>query len=240
MTPPLSAVSDDEFDRLLADRLQDEVADVVAGADLLERIRRDDTEYSPLAVDGGSGGRRRMLPLAAAAAAVVLVVAAVAVAGRSDETEVATDGGTTSPRPTVVVDGVSASGPWEVLEYVESSPRFVDVPTTCLRFEPPIEPGPFFCGTREDLISPHGRMVLRPGRLGNEQVFVGVLSPEVARVNLTIDGARTTVEPDRWESADLGIVVVTVAADPEVQEWNIEMFDADGTVLSSGGGNTGG
>lgn len=225
---------DADLDRLLRERLDTEVQDVTAGPALLDRIR---AEVRTTAVSRRPGRRsaRWSWPIAAAAAVVLGVV--FVMAGGQDDTDVATGQNPDAAETPVVLSGEAGGREWAVVEYVEDDASLVDEPTTCLRFEPPIEDGPFFCGTEDDLVGAHGRLVLRRGvRFNDHAVFAGVFGPQVAEVFLRVAGERTVVEPTPWPGQDLGIVVVMLPV-PDGAEHVIELTDADGELLSTGGGS---
>ena len=225
---------DAELDRLLTERLDAEVEDVTAGSALLNRITTD----ARAKVDSGRTGRPRtrwLWPIAAAAAVLVAVV--LLTGGGEDDADVATGADVDVARSQVLLSGEAGGGQWSVVEYVEEDAQFVDEPTTCLRFEPALEDGPFFCGTEEDLVGAHGRLAARRGiRLNDHAVFAGVFAPEVAEVSLRVDGDQIVIEPTPWPGPDLGVVVIMLPV-PDGVEYDIELTDAEGEVLSVGGGS---
>jgi hypothetical protein len=234
---------DAELDRLLTEGLDAEVQDVTAGPALLDRIKADAaTTTIPGSRHRGRQSPRWLWPIAAAAA-VVLAVVFTAVGG-DDDTDVATGEVLDEARKApVVLSGEAGGEEWSVVEYIEDDPSIVDEPTTCMRFEPPIEDGPFFCGTEDDLVGPHGRLVWRRSDRSGEKisfnghaVFAGVFGPQVAEVSLRVAGERTVVEPTSWPGQNLGIVVVMLPV-PDGAEYVIELTGADGEGLSTGGGS---
>lgn len=224
---------DADLDRLLSERLDAEVQDVTAGPALLDRIR---AEARTTAVSRRPGRRsaRWLWPIAAAAAVVLAVV--FVTAGGEDNTDVATGENLDATETQAVLSGKAGGEEWAVVEYVENDPSLVDEPTTCLRFEPAIERGTFFCGTEDDLVGAHGRLVLRRSRFNDHAVFAGVFASQVAEVSLRVAGERIVVEPTPWPGQDLGIVVVMLPV-PDGVEYVVELTDADGELLSTGGGS---
>lgn len=228
---------DAELDRLLTERLAAEVEDVTAGPALLVRIRTD----ARAKVDSGRAGRlgrpsaRLLWPIAAAAA--VLVAVALVTGGGEDDADVATGADLDVSRSQVLLSGEAGGEQWSVVEYVEEDAQFVDEPTTCLRFEPAVEDGPFFCGTEEDLVGAHGRLVPRRSvRFNDHAVFAGVFAPQVAEVSLRVAGEQIVVEPTPWPGPDLGVVVIMLPV-PDGVEYDVGLTDAEGEVLSVGGGS---
>lgn len=225
---------DADLDRILTEHLDAEVQDVTAGPALLDRIRAE-ARTTTISRHRGRASIRWLWPIAAAAA--VLAVVFVTVGGDDDETDIATGEDLVAPETHVVLSGEAGGAEWTVVEYVEEEPSIVDEPTTCLRFEPPIEDGPFFCVTEDDIGGAHGRLVPRPGsRFNDHAVFAGVFGPQVAEVLLRVAGERAVVEPTPWNGQDLGIVVVMLPV-PDGAEYVIELTDADGELLSAGGGS---
>lgn len=225
---------DADLDRILTEHLDAEVQDVTAGSGLLDRIRAE-ARTTPVSRHRGRPSTRWLWPITAAAAVVLAVV--LITVGDEDDTDVATGQNLDAPETQVVLSGEAGGAEWTVIEYVEEDPSIVDEPTTCLRFEPPIEDGPFFCGTEDDLVSAHGRLVPRSGsRFNDHAVFAGVFGPQVAEVLLRVAGERVFVEPTPWAGQDLGIVVVMLPV-PDGAEYVVELTDADGELLSTGGGS---
>lgn len=161
--------------------------------------------------------------------------------GNEDDTDVATGQNLDAPETQVVLSGEAGGEEWTVVEYVEDDPSIVDEPTTCLRFEPPIEDGTFFCGTEDDLVGAHGRLVLRPGsRFNDHAVFAGVFAPQVVEVTLEVDDQEIVMEPTPWPGRDLGIVVVMLPIPSEVgTSYSVTLRDATDRALSSGSAGRG-
>ena len=238
-----------DLERLLTDRLDAEVRDVTAGPALLDRIRADAGAATGARIAGGPSARW-LLPIAAAAAAVVAVVSITVdddggtdVATREEldapETQVTRENVDGSETP-VVLSGETGGADWSIVEYVEDDPGFVDEPTTCLRFEPAIEEGPFFCGSDEHLLGAHGRLVLRRGqRFADHAVFAGVFSPEVAEIALAVDGQQIVVAPQPWPGRKLRVAVVMQPV-PDDVDYDVILRDVDDQVLSRGGSSSGG
>lgn len=126
-----------------------------------------------------------------------------------------------------VVEGTARGGDWSVVEYVESDSS-ADPSGRCLRIEPEIEPGPFFCES-EGISGNYGRLVLRSGRFGDDLVFTGVFAPEVAQVRLGTELLDITP----WGEDGLGVVVeMTEAPDEETDTYSVDLLDESGEVLS--------
>jgi hypothetical protein len=229
MNPPTS--DDADLDRLLSEHLDAEVEGITAGPALLDRIKAD----SAVASKPGRFRRpsaRWVWPIAAAAATVLVVL--FISQDSDDDTDVATAENIETPEAEVLLSGDAGGERWSVAEYLEDDPRFVEVPSTCLRFQPPIEEGPFFCGTEEELVGTYGRLVLRRGsRFNDHAVFAGVFAPRVSQVTLRVNGEEVVVEPTPWPGRGLGIAVVMLAVASDV-EYGADLTDADGNVLSAG------
>lgn len=143
----------------------------------------------------------------------------------------ADEGGAGVDEVVEVVEGTAGGGDWSVEEYVESDPTFVDTPERCLRIEPEIGPGPFFCES-EGISGDHGRLVLRSDRFGDDLVFTGVFAPEVAHVRLGTELLDVTP----WGEDGLGVVVeMREAPDEETYTYSVDLLDESGEVLSRGG-----
>lgn len=228
---------DADLDRILTEHLDAEVEDVTAGPALLDRIRAE-AGTTAGARHRGRPSTRWLWPIAAAAAVVLAIV--FITAGGEDDTDVATGENLDAPETQVVLSGEAGGEEWSVVEYVEDDPSIVDEPTTCLRFEPTIEDGPFFCGTEDDLVGAHGKLVWRRSDRSGEQiafndhaVFAGVFGSEVAEVTLRVDGQEIIIEPTPWPGRDLGIAVAMQRV-PDDSEYDGVLRDADDQVLSIG------
>lgn len=228
---------DADLDRILIEHLDAEVQDVTAGPALLDRIRAE-ARTTTRSRHRGRPSTRWLWPIAAAAA--VVLAAVFVTVGNEDDTDVATGQNLDALETEVVLSGEAGGEKWSAVEYVEDDPSVVDEPTTCLRFEPPIEDGPFFCGDEDDLDGAHGRLVWRRSDRSGETidfnghaVFAGVFGPQVAEVTLDVDGQRIVMEPTPWPGQGVGIAVAMLRI-PDRVGYDVDLRDADDLILSRG------